>query len=50
MMTQGAPELSLLDISRQQWQTLLPGLLDGTVSPEQFAAISQQLADMALGE
>ncbi len=50
MMTQGAPELYLLDISRQQWNTLLPGLLDGTVSPEQFAAISQQLADMALGE
>lgn len=50
MITQGAPELALLDIERQQWQTLLPGLLDGTVSAEQFAAISQQLADMALGE
>lgn len=50
MMTQGVPQLYLLDISRQQWNTLLPGLLEGTVSPEQFAAISQQLADMALGE
>lgn len=50
MLTQGAPDLCLYDISRQQSNTLLPGLLDGTVSPEQFAAISQQLADMALGE
>lgn len=44
-----APELYLLDISRQQALTLLPGLYDGSVSPEQFAAITQQLADMALG-
>ena len=50
MLTQGAPDLCLYDISRQQSDTLLPGLLEGTVSPEQFAAISQQLADMALGE
>lgn len=50
MLTQGAPELFLYDISNKQRNTLLPGLLDGTVSVEQFAAVSQQLADMALGE
>lgn len=50
MMTCSVPELYLYDISRKQYNTLLPGLLKGTVSPEQFAAISQQLADMALGE
>ena len=50
MMTCSVPELYLYDISRKQYNTLLPGLLKGTVSPKQFAAISQQLADMALGE
>ena len=44
------PELYLLDISRVQYNTLFPALLDGTISPERFAAVSQQLADMALGE
>ena len=50
MIEHGTPELYLYDISRQQSNTLLPGLLDGSVTPEQFAQISQQLADMMLGE
>ena len=50
LLEHGAPELYLYDILRQQRNTLLPGLLDGTVTPEQFAQISQQLADMMLGE
>ena len=50
MLVQGAPELYLYDIMRQQYNTLLPGLVNGTVTPEQFAQISQQLADMMLGE
>lgn len=50
MLTVSAPELYLLDIMRQQSKTLLPGLLDGTVSPEKYAAISQQMADIVLGE
>lgn len=44
-----APAMYLLDISRQQYWTLLPGLLDGSVTPERFAEITQQLADMAFG-
>lgn len=43
------PEMYLLDISRQQFWTLMPGLLDGSVTPERFAEITQQLADMAFG-
>ena len=50
LLEHGAPELYLYDILRQQRNTLLPGLLYGTVTPEQFAQISQQLADMMLGE
>lgn len=50
MLEHSSPELYLYDIMRQQGNTLLPGLLDGTVTPKQFAQISQQLADMMLGE
>ena len=50
LLEHGTPELYLYDIMRQQYDTLLPGLLDGSVTPEQFAQISQQLADMMLGE
>lgn len=50
MLTQSIPEMYIYDISPKQSNTLMPGLIDGSVSPEQFAAISQQLADMALGE
>lgn len=49
-LTVGIPELYLYDIQREQAQTLLPGLLNGTVNAQRFAMISQQLADMALGE
>ena len=50
VLENGAPELYLLDISREQYKTLFPALLEGRISPERFAAVSQQLADMALGE
>lgn len=50
MLTVSAPELYLLDIMRQQSKTLLPGLIAGTVSPDKFATLSQQMADIVLGE
>ena len=50
MLEHSAPQLNLVDLRRQQQFTLMPGVLDGTVTPEQFAQISQQLADMMLGE
>ena len=50
MLEHSAPQLHLVDLIRQQQFTLMPGVLDGTVTPEQFAQISQQLADMMLGE
>ena len=50
MLEHSAPQLHLIDLTRQQQFTLMPGVLDGSVTPEQFAQISQQLADMMLGE
>ena len=50
ILEHSAPELSLFDLTRQQHFTLMPGVLDGSITPEQFAQISQQLADMMLGE
>lgn len=50
VLTRSVPEFFLYDIQRQQANTLLPELIAGNITPEQFAEISQQLADMALGE
>ena len=50
VLANSAPELYLYDISRVQYNTLFPALLEDEITPERFAAVSQQLADMALGE
>ena len=50
VLENSVPEVYLYDISREQYKTLFPALLEGKITPERFAAISQQLADMALGE
>lgn len=49
-LTATAPELYLLDIMIKQGSALLPSLLEGTISAEEFAAVSQQMADIVLGE
>ena len=38
------------DLYRDQWREFYPALLDGTLTPEAFAAACQQRADMVLGE
>ncbi len=50
VLENSCPELYIYDISREQYKTLFPALLDGEISAERFAAISRRMADMALGE
>jgi len=50
ILSNGAPELFVYDIQREQYNALMPALVNGEIDGEKFATISQQLADMAFGE